>query len=175
MKVESIGLVKQSAIMIAVEIHLHSVESLDCCLINMTSIVVLHSWQFGVAILFTKSYRLLQSVTSKAFGSAFKDSSGFCHRKRLSFIIAHMHLNQVNLSSDDDIAYASALKVDRTTLLICFECHAIGDMSEILFSLSSLVHAAMKTPCCALSWDSEAKLASPKLANVTFPIGMGVL
>ena len=92
---ESIGLVKQSASIIAVEIHLHSVVFSDCCLISITSIVVRHSWQLGVAILFTRSHRLLQSVIRRAFGSFCKESSGFCHWKLPSLMNAHIHLNHV--------------------------------------------------------------------------------
>ena len=157
----------------AVEIHLHSVVFSDCCLINITSIVVRHSWQLGVAILFTRSHRLLQSVIRRAFVSCCREISGVCHLKIPSLTIAHMHLTQVSLSRDEDIAYASALSVERTTLLICLECHEIGDISDIWLVASSLVHAAMNTPCRGLSCDSDAKLASPKLAKVTCCISIG--
>ena len=49
MRLASITLVKQSASIMAVEIHRHCVWSLDCSLSSMTSIVVLHSWQLGTA------------------------------------------------------------------------------------------------------------------------------
>ena len=59
--------------------------------------------------------------------------------------IPHMHRIHVNLSSDDDMAYASALNVDRTTLPICFEFQAIGLISEAWFCRSLSVHATMNT------------------------------
>ena len=51
----SITLVKQSASIMAVEIHLHCIWSLDCSFRSITSIVVLHSWQLGTAFFITKS------------------------------------------------------------------------------------------------------------------------
>ena len=54
-KEASIGFVKQSANIIAVEIHLHCECPSACCLISITSTVVLHSSQLGVASLVTRS------------------------------------------------------------------------------------------------------------------------
>ena len=152
--------------MMAVEIHRHEMLSWDCSFINITSIVVLHSSQFGVANLVTRSYKDLQSVTIKAFGSVGRETSGFCHLKEGLPMYPHIHLSQLSLSNDDDMAYASALRVDRTTLPICFELHAMGEKVDGLFSANSGEHAIMNTPCCARSCDADAKLASPKLANV---------
>ena len=105
-------------------------------------------------------------MTIKALGSVGSDTSGFCQRNDGLSMYPHIHRSQFSLSSEDDMAYASALKVDRTTRPICFELHAIGEKVDGLFSANSGVHAIMKTPCCARSCDADAKLASPKLANV---------
>lgn len=113
---------------------------------SITSIVVLHSSQLGVANLVTKSYRDLQSVINNAFGSVFKAVSGYCHLNVGSTMYPHKHLSQDNLSSEELIAYASALRVDLTTLPICFEFHDTGLMSDDLFSASSGVQATMKSP-----------------------------
>ena len=78
----------------------------------------------------------------------------------------HIQRIQFNLSREDDMAYASALSVDLTTRPICLELHAMGEKVDGLFSANSGVHAIMNTPCCARSCDADAKLASPKLANV---------
>lgn len=78
-KLASSGLVRQSANIIAVEIHLHWVLLSACSLICIASIVVLHSWQFGTASLVTRSNRDLQSVISSAFFWLAKAFSGFCH------------------------------------------------------------------------------------------------
>ena len=80
-KVASIGLVKQSANMMAVETHLQMVCSLDCSFKSITSIVVRHSWQFGTAFFVIKSYKDLQSVIIKPLCSFFKEVSGRYHWK----------------------------------------------------------------------------------------------
>ena len=69
-KEDSIGFVRQSASIIAVEIQRHCECPSACCLISITSTVVLHSSQLGTASLVTKSYKLLQSVISRALGHA---------------------------------------------------------------------------------------------------------
>ena len=81
---------------------------------------------------------------------------------------------QVNLSKELDIAYASALRVDRTTLPICFECQTIGENSVVSFDASFGEHAMMNKPCWADSCFADAKLASPKLAKQTSVIGIGL-
>ena len=96
--------VSASANMIAVEIQRHSALSLICSLISLTSIVVLHSWQLGTASLVIKSYRLLQSVIRRPRLVSFKDSSGFDHLKAGLLINCHIHLIQLNLSKELDIA-----------------------------------------------------------------------
>ena len=75
----SIGLVKASASIVAVLIHLHMECSPDCSLSIITSMVVRHSWQFGTANFVIKSHRALQFVTSRAFGRLCNAFSGFCH------------------------------------------------------------------------------------------------
>ena len=70
----------------------------------------------------------------------------------------HMHLIHVNLSRELDMAYASALSVDRTTLPICLVCHTIGEKSVVSFWDSFGVHAIMKIPCCADHCLADAKL-----------------
>ena len=84
-KMASMGLVRQSGSMIAVEIHLQTALPSACSLICITSIVVRHFWQFGTASLVTRSNRDLQSVTSRAFGCSLNAFSGFCHWKFGSF------------------------------------------------------------------------------------------
>ena len=79
-KEASIGLVRQSASMIAVDIQRHSEFPSACCLISITSTVVLHSSQFGTASLVTRSYRLLQSVIKRAFWEVRNECSGYCGR-----------------------------------------------------------------------------------------------
>ena len=78
-KVASIGLVKQSANMMAVETHLQMVCSFDCSFKSITSIVVRHSWQFGIAFFVIKPYKDLQSVIIKPLCSFFKEVSGLYH------------------------------------------------------------------------------------------------
>ena len=58
---------------------------------------------------------------------------------------------QVSLSNELDIAYASALSVDLTTLAICFEPQAIGENYDTSFLPNLSVVAIMKSPCCARS------------------------
>ena len=77
----SMTLVRQSASIMAVDTQRHWVCSLDCSFSNMTSMVVLHSWQFGTAVLVIKSYSDLQSVIIKPRGSAFKEVSGWDQSK----------------------------------------------------------------------------------------------
>ena len=84
-----------------------------------------------------------------------------------------MHLIHVNLSSELDIAYASALKVERTTLPICLVCHATGEKSVVSLFASFRVHAMIKIPCWADICLAEAKLASPKLAKQSSVMGIG--
>ena len=67
----------------------------------------------------------LQSVIMRPEGSAFKDFSGWDHKKLGSLIKLHMQRIQVSLSKELDIAHASALKVDLTTLPICFKFHTM--------------------------------------------------
>lgn len=159
--------------MIAVDIHLHRVCSLDCSFKSITSIVVRHSRQLGVAVFVTKSYKDLQSVIIIAKGSSFNDTSGLCQRKSGSLMKPHMQRTHVSLSNDDDIAYASALSVDLTTLPICFVCHTMGEKSVTSFCESFLVQVIMKMPCCADSCLADAKLASPKLAKQISEMGIG--
>ena len=75
-KVASIVLVWQSANMIAVDIHRHVVWSRDCSFKSITSIVVRHSWQFGIAVFVIRSCKDLQSVIIGPTCSCFKDVSG---------------------------------------------------------------------------------------------------
>ena len=69
--------------------------------------------------------------------------------------------------------YASALRVDLTTLPICFECHTIGENSEVSFTDSFGVQAIINNPCWALNCLADAKLASPKLAKQMSFMGIG--
>ena len=78
----------------------------------------------------------------------------------------------VNLSRELDIAYASALSVERTTLPICLECQTMGENSVVSLFPSLGVHAMMNRPCCADNCLAEAKLASPKLAKHISEIGI---
>ena len=172
--VESMDLVKQSASIMAVLIQRHCVWFLDCSFNSITSIVVCHSWQFGTAVLVTKSNKDLQSVIISPGCSLHKAFSGLCHSNAGFLIWPHMHLIQVNLSSELDIAYASALKVDLTTRPICLVCQTMGEKSVVSFFASWGVHAMMNIPCCADSCLADAKLASPKLAKLTSWIGIGL-
>ena len=104
MNVLSMTLVRPSASMIAVETHLQVVWSLDCSLSNMTSIVVLHSWQLGTAFFVIRSKRDLQSVIIKPAGSCLREISGLDHMKLGSFMKPHMHRIHVSLSNELDMA-----------------------------------------------------------------------
>lgn len=75
----------------------------------------------------------------------------------------HMHLSQLSLSSDDDMPNASALSVERTTLPICFELHAICQNVDDLFSVNFAEGAINEISCCVRPWDADAKLASRNL------------
>ena len=112
-------------------------------------------------------------MISNAFGSFLSALSGCCHSNVLSIANPHRHLIQLSLSNELDIAYASALNVDLTTLPICLEFQATGEKSVDSFCANLLVHAIMNNPCCALSCEADAKLASPKLANVISFSGIG--
>ena len=86
----------------------------------------------------------------------------------------HILRIQVNLSSELDMAYASALSVERTTLPICFECQTIGENSVVSLDASFGEHAMMNKPCWADSDFADAKLASPKLASETSDMAIGL-
>lgn len=63
--------------------------------------------------------------------------------------------------------------MDLTTLPICLEFQATGEKPVDSFCASLLVHAMINNPRFALSCDADAKLASPKLANVISFNGIG--
>ena len=86
-----------------------------------------------------------------------------------------IHVKYVNLSSEEFMEYASALKVDRTTLPICLEFQATGLTSDVRFSPRLFRHATMNRPCWARNWAADAKLASPKLAKVISLNGIGLM
>ena len=65
--------------------------------------------------------------SSKAFSSA-------CHLKPGYLMTPHIHLIQVSLSREVDMAYASALKVERTNLPIC---QTIGENSVVSFQANT--------------------------------------
>ena len=109
--------------------------------------VVRHSWQFGTAVLVTKSNSDLQSVIINPGCSAFKDVSGWDQSKVGSRMYPHMLRIQVSLSSELDIAYASALSVERTTLPICFECQTMGENSVVSLDASFGEYAMINKPC----------------------------
>ena len=109
--------------------------------------VVRHSWQLGVAFFVARSYKDLQSVIMSPGCSLSKAVSGACHLKLGFLIKPHIHLIQVNLSREVDMAYASALKVERTTLPTYFECHTMGENSVVSFTASLGEQDMMNNPC----------------------------
>ena len=115
----------------------------------------------------------LQSVIISPGCSSFKTVSGLCHAKLGLLMYPHIHLIHVSLSSEEDMAYAGALRVERTTLPICLECQTIGENSVVPFLAIFGVQAIMKSSCWAVNCFADAKLASPKLAKPTSSIGKG--
>ena len=74
---------------------------------------------------------------------------------------------------DFDMAYASALKVDLTTLAIFLEIHTMGTRGASTFSFKRVLVAQMIEPWCELKVRELAKEASSNETKVMSSRGMG--
>ena len=135
-RVVSMTLVNASADINVVGIHRNTQCSWHCSRISSTSSVVRYSSHDGVAVLLTKSYRLRQSVVITACGNQEKAFCGSFHRNCGIIMIPHNNLIHPRRSMLLDMEYASAERVDRTTLEIFLEDQLTGEKGASTLSLS---------------------------------------
>ena len=125
----------------------------------MTSIVVRHSWQFGVAFFVLRSQKVfaVSDHESRVFS---KQSCVRCMPfEAWVFGETQIHIIQANLPKEVDMAYAPALKVERTTLPICLECHTMGENSVVSFKFGGTRHDEQPLLSCKLLRGSKAGIS----------------
>ena len=185
-KVVSIILVKQSANWAPLCTHLNDTPSVRRSLMARAFSWVRNSEQLGVAVLVTRSYRLLQSVAAMLSGNccAFKVAvayvSGNVWRVELgrfqstfgSNIQAQhkrIHDRWSRTAFKDTV---SAAKVLVTTLWIFLQPQDSGDTGLDTFSRMDLCVPMIMLPVCELGLVFEAKDASENARNLKSSIGM---
>ena len=146
--VQSMFLVKQSAICAAEWTHFTTIPSLIRSLMIKASNMTLCSWHCGTLVFWIKSYKLLQSTTAYASGDWARYFSGFFHSSDGFSSHDQWILSQDKRSTDPLSAYVSDAKVLPTTLAIFREYHRSGLISLDCHSPMCLDEAKIKHPFC---------------------------
>ena len=164
--------------------HLRFIPSASMSLMALACSCVRNSWQFGGAVLVTRWYNDLQSVTAMSGSSllvAVAYVCGSCLRVSVVFfqliigllIHAQYNLNHDNWSKVLPKEVVSAERVLVTTRWIFLQPHDIGFTAQTWFLEISAWVVMMIIPVCDSGCFFEANEASEKARNRTLSMGIG--